>query len=204
MGLFGGAGDSGAADARRREEERKAAITQGNVNIDQAFSGFDQPFFNNASSNFIRAQQPDLDKQFADAKKNLTFALSRTGNLSSTAGATETRKLLDQLNRANQLVTSEADKFAQGLQGNVASTKSNLRSLLTASEDPTSIGAQAISEAERLNAAPVFAPLGQLFSGVGTSLDKAFNSQRTGFQGALGARLFSSPSSGGATTVVGG
>ena len=195
----GGGGDGGA---RQREQDRQNRISEGNTAIDSAFSGFNDDFFGGINSNFLRFQQPEVDNQFRDAKKNLTFALSRSGNLSSSAGANETRKLIEQLNRANQLVASEADRFTQDLRGNVSNSQSNLRSLLTSTEDPVAAGNQALAEAQRLNQPPVFAPLGQLFSGVTDSLNQAFNTSQNGFRGALGARLFGGSGGGGGSTSV--
>src|SRR3546814_1150118 len=80
--LFGGGGNSDAAEAARRDEEaRQARIRAGMGQIDQTFSQFNDDYFDTRSKAYLDYATPQLEDQFAKAKEQLIFALSRGGNL---------------------------------------------------------------------------------------------------------------------------
>ena len=179
--LFGGGGgDKEAERARKEEQARQQEIRQGTRRVNNIFDNqFDKPFFREQRRNFIDYANPQLENQYGDAQKELTFSLARGGNLdSSTRGeqVSELQKLYD-LNK--QKVADDARAYATTARQNVEDARSGLITTLQATGDAQGAANQAISRAGVLSQPPSYNPLTDLFaqftSGLGTqaALEKA-------------------------------
>src|SRR3546814_9115062 len=107
--LFGGGGNSDAAEAARRDEEaRQARIRAGMGQIDQTFSQFNDDYFDTRSKAYLDYATPQLEDQFAKATEQLIFALSRGGNLNSSVAGERLADLTQQNERSR--VGNECDR----------------------------------------------------------------------------------------------
>src|SRR3546814_20442278 len=67
--------------------------------IDQTFSQFNDDYFDTRSKAYLDYATPQLEDQFAKAKEQLIFALSRGGNLNSSVAGERLADLTKQYDR---------------------------------------------------------------------------------------------------------
>mgnify|MGYP000701730260 CR=1 FL=1 len=160
--LFGNKGDP-AADARRREEERQGRIAAGKSQINSAFEGFDDDFYGGRETSALKYYRPQLEDQYPKARRDLTLALARSGNLQS---STATRRFgdLNKRYKSNLLdIGSKAKDISTNARNRVEQTRGELFNQLSLSADPSAAANSAISRAQILGEDQAFSPLGQLF-----------------------------------------
>lgn len=194
MCLGGGAPkDNSAQIARQREAERQANITQGTADIDKAFAGFNPDFFTGRETAFTNYAQPQLDDQYAEAKKQLAYALERKGLSASSSAADQYRKLGEQYNTFKTDVSNQSKSYSNKARSDIESARSDLLGQLTATEDPSATAAAALRRSELLSAPPAFDPLSAFVFTVGQGL--ANQSAQNGYQGLVKTPLFNSSNS---------
>lgn len=186
MCLGGGSGDGGAAQARQQEQARQDRITQGTQSINDQFSKFDDPYFSTQEKAYDSYAQPKLDQQYADARKQLVFNLSRSGILNSTEAANQERKLAQQNAGYETDLVNQGKSFAQNARGNIESTRNNLIQQLTATEDPAAAAASASRASDLASRPPAFDPVGTFAFNVGTGINN-YAGPATGYRGAFGS-----------------
>lgn len=180
MGWFSSGGGGDDEWMRDQEQQRQQAIRRGTRRVDKIFDNqFTPDFFASQRQNYIDYANPQLEDQYGDAQKELTFALARGGNLdSSTRGdqVSELQKLYD-LNK--QKVADDARSYATQARSSVEDTRQGLITTLNATADAGGAASQAIARASALSTPPTYNPLTDLFaqftSGLGTqaALEKA-------------------------------
>ena len=121
MCIFGGGGGNRALEKQQQQQAdqatadanaKAASLRTGMANINNAFGGFDDNYFANLAKNYTDYAMPQLADQYGDAKKNITFALARKGNLNSTV-AGDQYALLDRENATNTTgIESAAQDYA--------------------------------------------------------------------------------------------
>jgi hypothetical protein len=77
--------DNSAQIARQQEDERRARVSQGTAKVDEAFSRFDQPYYEGVGKAYQDYYAPQLDRQYQKARDQLTYSLADSGGLASTA-----------------------------------------------------------------------------------------------------------------------
>lgn len=176
MCIFGG-GNSGAkqlaaqqqqqADQARADTNRKnAALQTGMGNIDAAFQGFDDNYFNNLAKNYEDYAKPQLQDQYDQQKKNLIYALARKGNLNSTV-AGDQQALLDQQNARNLTgIESTGMDYAAQARRDVQAARNDVTGQLNSSYDADAANTAAMAAAKSLAVPVSFSPLGNLFTNV--------------------------------------
>ena len=164
---FGSSGDGGAADARKREEERQARVTQGAEEIEKVFSQFDDSYFDNRRTALMDYEKPQIEDQYKNALSDLAFALSRSGLNRSSVGATARAKgdkdyrfQLQESARRGQRSADDARNAILGADG----VKQRLLTNNMAIADPTAAANAAISAAEANTALPKYEPIMDLFA----------------------------------------
>lgn len=192
--------DNSAEQARKAEAARQANISTGMSGISSAFSPFNDQYYQDRANDYVNYAEPQLDDQYADAKKQLTYALSRTGNLQSTTAADREAKLKQQYDTNRLGVESQGQQYASDARSKVEASRSDLTSQLEASADPTAASNLALTQAKSLTAAPAYSPLTQMFADVTSGIGPALAGPATGYQGLL--RLFNSKPSNAATVVT--
>jgi hypothetical protein len=184
--------DNSGQQAQQAEQQRQNNITAAQGGIDSAFSGFNDDYFNNYQKSYTNAYDPLVDQQYNDARKSVSLALARTGNLNSSYGADELAKLdaADKTQMAN--VASNATTATNALKSNVQSNKSNLYGLAQTAGDPGTVAAQAPAIASTLDTPVAVSPLADLFSSFTNLASNAATAEQNGFYG-TGTGLFAPP-----------
>lgn len=194
----GGGGDGGAA---AREKERQARI-QANVDgINQAFTGYNDDYYNGVYNDTLSYYTPEVDRQYQDARKQATLALAKQGILSSDAGAEQLRKIEDTYKRGQSDAASRAMQARQDAMGTVERQRSTLLSQAQGGNNMDAGAIQAASDAARF--AGPSGNLGSLFGDVLSNIAAAGQGYTAGKAASGGSSLwFANPlSSGGYKTV---
>jgi hypothetical protein len=201
---FGGnkAGKAAAEEAKRAradEDKRQAEIRDGRKSIDKTFKQFDGSFFDKNKQAFMDYASPQLDRQFGDASKELSFDLARSGLTNSSTRGTQTSKLQEAYDRNLQQVTNEALSREQQQRNAVEGSRADLISLLQTTGDAKGATNQALSRAAMLSQPQPFSPIGQLFTdftaGLGTqaALERAASVSGGRYQPRYNTGLFGAP-----------
>lgn len=169
-----GGGDNGADAARVAEDQRQGTIRWGTSRVNDAFNNqFTPEFYGDRRKSYLDYANPQLEDQYADARKQLTYFLDRNGTLDSTARTekeAELQKLYDTNKRA---VNDRAVDYENKMKSSVEDARGNLINMLTATGDVEGATSSALSRASALSAPEAYDPLGQMF---------------TSFTGALGTQ----------------
>jgi hypothetical protein len=174
MGGGGGGNDNGlmfqmlqAAQARQEEEARQQRIEQGREFIDRQFDLFnkDKAFFDRYRQGITDYYKPQIDRQYADANKNLTYQLADAGTLRSTAAADATADLTRQKDSNLVSMNAKADSALGDLRNQIASNKDTAINQLMTTEDPSVSANTALNGIANVQLAkPDLSPLANLFS----------------------------------------
>lgn len=182
--------DNSAELARQREEERQARIDEGRGEIDEAFKPFDDTYFSGVEKTYSDYYTPQIDDQYADARKKLVLALSRTGNLNAGAGAQQLGSLKQKYDTQSTAYANQARDQANEYRGKIENEKSDLYAQNRSAADPAAIAVDAASRAGTLSTAPSASPIGALFSDVLSNIATGIAAERQGYRG-LNTGLFS-------------
>lgn len=198
MCLFSAPADNSAELARQQEAARARRIAEGQTQIDQAFGQFNDPFYTGRSKAYTDYQTPQLETQYDQAKKNLVYALSRTGNLRSTTGAQRFASLDDTYNNERLGIQDRATATANDARSSVENMRSTLLNNLSSTADSDAAAQNALAQAQLLSQPTPFASLGQVFQNIAAGLSTVTGPG--GLTGGSGVRLFQ----GGGTGVKSG
>jgi len=206
--IFGGSDKSAkkAAEAQRQQEaKRRANIPAGTSAIDAALAPFNDDYFTGRQTAYIENAKPMLDQSFEDAQKQLIYALSRGGLLQSSEAANRTRQLNEERARYERDINNAAKAFANQGRTGLETTRSNLISQLTATEDPAAVTTAAANQAQLLSAPPTFDALGNFVFNTATNLENLSNVATKGrglFASSPAANISRSNSGVGSSTVT--
>lgn len=167
MCIFGGGAiphDNSAEIARQQEAERQARISQGETRIADAFKPFDDNYYSGVSKDYLGYYEPQLQDQYTDARKHLTYDLGRTGVLNTSAGAERLADLFKEYGKNRTQIADRAAGAANEARSKVEASRSDLLSQNRGSADPSSISALAASQAGILSAPGTYNPLGDIFA----------------------------------------
>lgn len=201
MCMGGGGGDGGAGEAKRREAQRQARISEGTQNINTQFSRFDDPYFAGREKAYVDYAQPQLDTQYADARKQLVYALSRSGLLSSSTAADRQRKLQEEKARYDMDVVNRAKGYSTQARSDLENARGDLISQLTATEDPAAANAAAVQRADLMSRPPSFDPVGNFVFNAAEGL-RNYANPSTGYGGLVGNKILFNSSPGGSSESV--
>lgn len=164
--LFGG----GAADEAKRqareaqaaEEARLRRIETGRSDISRIFGQtFTDSFYDNIKQGYIDWALPQLDRQSADVKQNLAYALSRAGTTRSSAAARGKADLQTQYDTRRQDIARTGMNLANERRMNVENSRQAVEAQLFATADPAAAAQAAQNTAFASSQEPVYNPLGQ-------------------------------------------
>lgn len=202
MCIFGGGGGGAkelarqqqqqADEARADADKKAAALKTGKANIDNAFSMFNDDFFNNIAKSYTDYATPQLEDQYDLAKKNITYALARNGTTNSSIAGDEFGQLAKQYATNITGIQGAGQDYANKARSDVASNKNDVTNQLYATNDADSANTAALAASKALAAPVSFSPLGQLFTNIAAvAAQNKLASDATGGVGG-GARLFGS------------
>jgi hypothetical protein len=131
---------------------------------DRVNGQFDDGFYTGRRQAYLDYATPQLNDQYAEAQKQLTFALDRSGMLDSSVRAqkeAELEKLYDTNRRA---VADQGLTYENQARTNVEDARAGLVQTLNATGDAEGAASAAIARSKALSAADSYSPLGQLFN----------------------------------------
>lgn len=187
---FGSPEDDSGQRAAEAERKRRQRIEQGTAAIDQAFAGFTPEYFAGLEKSYSDYATPQLEEDYADAKKKLAFALARAGLTSSTAGADKFKKIKSQYDEYGVDLTGRATDFGNQARKDTESSRAELLAQLTATEDPAAASQAALRQAELLSRPPTFNPIDPFIFDIATGLENL--SAQQGYSGLIKSPLFKS------------
>jgi hypothetical protein len=195
--------DNSAQLAQQQEATREANIKQGQSSIDTAFSQFDPAYYENYQKAYEDNYNPQVDEQFANARRGVKYDAARKGVEDSTPGQTAFSNLTGAYDTQRRNVASNALNASNVLRSNVEAQKSNLYSLNTSAADPSLAAQNATAQVGALQTMPSYSPLGDIFG----SLVNSYAAYQTGKNAVnpYAARVFTpgSTSPGNSGKVVG-
>ena len=141
------------------------------LNIDSTYDtgqhsgGFDDAFYNKYKQSVLDYYQPQVDKQYTDAKKQAVYGLGRSGNLVSSAANDLNADLATQ-NAVNVAgIRNQADTAAGDLRSQVNTEEQKAVSQLYATEDPEVAAQQSLASVRDISLSqPQMSPLSALFN----------------------------------------
>lgn len=168
-----------AERARAEEEARKARIKAGTDRIDANFAQFTPDFYDTYRDNYMGFYQPEIDRKFADAQDQLTYALARAGTLNSSMAGQKQAELAAAYDTQRAITLSEANAATDSLRSSVANEKSGLVSLLNATGDADRAANESLARSQQLfQKQPSYNPLGDIFAGIASGIGSYAEAQR--------------------------
>jgi hypothetical protein len=162
---FSGPPDDNSAEIARREEEaRQSKIAEGRKAIDTNFAAFTPDYYDNVSKSYQEYYLPQLEDQMKNARREMVFNLSRSGNLNASADARSMADLRAAYLKNRALIGDRALAEGKRAEADVASNRNELYSQLSASADPSAAANTAAARAASLTALPTYSPLADIFS----------------------------------------
>lgn len=156
-------GDDASKEISEQQLARQNMIQQGLGNINRAFSGFDQSFYDRQRNAVLASQLPQVGDQFRAQSSQLGTALANRGLLRSSASANLGGSLQRELAQQQQNVFNQATQATQALQQQIGNQKGQLISQLQQSADPTLAAQRSVEAASQFSAPSIIQPLGNLF-----------------------------------------
>lgn len=158
--------DTSAQQAQVANDQRQAAITQGQSAIDSSFSKFDDNYFDKYQKDYVDNYNPQVDEQFGRAQTKERYGEARKGMLDSTPAIFDADKLNESYGQQRQQIAANGVSAAQDQRNTVQQQKSNLYALNSSAADPTLVAERASATAGTIPSTPQYSVLGDLFSGL--------------------------------------
>lgn len=139
---------------------------------------FNDEFFTGRRQAYIDYAQPQINDQYSDAQKQLTYALDRSGMLNSSVRAEKEAELERIYNQNVRNVLDQALGYEASARSNVEDARANLIAMLNSTADVQGAVNAAMARAKALSAPEPFSPIGQAFAGfTGTLARQAENAK---------------------------
>lgn len=179
-----------AKRARKAEEARQARIREGTQRIDDIFGSFNDDFYGGRRQSYLDYSTPQLEDQYADAQKQLTYALARSGTLDSSIRAERAAELQKAYDLNQQQIADQALSYETEARNAVEGARSNLVSTLNATGDAEGAANAALARSQALSQPVAFSPLTNLFADFTSTLGRqaAFERANHYSGGQTGAR----------------
>lgn len=184
---FSSGGESKIAKASRAEEvARQDRIRQGMGSIASTFGGFDDAFFAKRASDYSAYATPELDRQAAAQKRDLVYALARTGNLDSSAAIDKNAELNTEHNQRRIEVANQGLDSANQLRDQVERTRGNVVAELNATGDSSGAASSALRAVQSASQPAGFSPLGNMFASFANAVQQIGSRAGNNYSGFAG------------------
>lgn len=158
--------DQSAEIARMLEDQRQAKIKSGEELINDAFKVFDNNYYNQYRQDYLDHYNPQVDKQFTDARQQLKYNLARARTQDSTQGQRNFGDLIEAYGKRRAEVGSNALNAVNTYRSNIDQQKQELYNQNQLAADPTKAAQSAAGRVGALQTTPAYSPIGDLFSGL--------------------------------------
>jgi len=195
--MCGGGGGSNDSLYYQQEQDRKrkARIAKGEAQLDEMFAALEgkryagdpvqsAPVWEEHGQAYLDFANPQLDRQFADARGDLTYALSRAGQTQGSVAGDRRSDLELDYGLRQQDVAQTAQEYENTAKANVASQKQNAYQMLSATANPGAATKAAQASLNALQATPSLSPLGMVFQNATAGLAGAVPAYQSGRQNA--------------------
>lgn len=164
-GMFGGVVKSVAGTGTPDAPSTAPDPLAGNT-----FGGFTDAFYDKQAKAYSDFATPQLEDQLADARKQLTFSLTRSGLLDSSTRADKEAELEKLAGTARQGIADTARSTANSTRTAVEGARADLINQLTSTGDVEGTVNSALSRATALSQPTQFSPLGSMFANFTSAL----------------------------------
>lgn len=169
-----------SARLRAEEEARQGRIAQGMQQIGQVFAPLGQVLDQRRAA-MEGFYLPQLDKQFDEAKEDLTFGLARSGQLTSSVAGNRQADLSEAFGLERARIASDIASDLSGTQTRINNQRAALESGLRSSGDATAATNAALANVVAFqNDQPTLNPLGNIFGGIAEGIGGARDGYEAG------------------------
>lgn len=172
-------GETGSTLARASDGARRRVVSQNLDQINGAFAGFDDKYYNSIADAFKNYYQPQVNRQFDTAQRNLLY--SAPGGVGSTEFARQLSEAERERQQAGTDVADSAQNEALSARNQIEGTRANLLGLAESSEDPGALGQQAIAGAQASSYTPKYSAIGDLVSRYASLANAAGSLESAGY-----------------------
>lgn len=183
----GAIGNTGGAPLTQEEEFRQA-LGGGLYGEVKDGKGFNDAFYNERRQAFLDYATPQLDEQYGEANKQLTYSLARSGLLDSSVRADKSAELQKKYDLNRQQIADQALSYETEARTNVEKARSDLVTMLNATGDAEGAASSALARSQALSAPQAFSPLTQLFADFTGGLAQQANYEKNAAVGGPGGR----------------
>jgi hypothetical protein len=170
--------DNSAEIARKQAMARETRVNEGRGAIDQAFTQFDDPYFEGQQKQFTDFYTPQIEDQYKAARRGLTLDLARSGNLNSGAGARQLAGLEGKYRDTRTQYADQAMDYGNQRRSDVEGERSKLYQYNLSAADPSAIGSAVQAGVGALDVPPSFSPLGAMFQDFASNANTAIKQKR--------------------------
>lgn len=207
-GLFGGTGTGKIAKQQRAEEvARQQRIASGMARINAIFdnptSGFNEDFYKRRGQAFTDYATPELDHEYGDAKRQLVYALTRSGLNQSQAGFDKNAELSREFDRNRIDIANKSLDYENDARAKVESARGQIVNQLNATGDDQAAGDAALRQSQQLQMPIGYNPVAGLFANFTGGLANIGSNARNDYSGFAGSRPALFKTGGGSARVVG-
>jgi hypothetical protein len=194
-------------NAARRNQQFTGRVLQGNTprEFEPVYrtkeAAFGPEFFQAIRDAYINYQNPELDRKYTDAQRQLGYGLARKGIHESTAANDTFGRAAELYGKQRVDIENQGADEANQMRNRVEQTRSDLMALNQASADPQMIASQTSARIGALNAPQTFSPIGDAFAGLVNNAAFQYGVNQR-YAPASGGRSLFAPSAGGSGTVV--
>ena len=149
--------------------------------------GFNDAFYKKRADDYSAFATPELEKQAKAQHEQLIYALSRTGNLDSSAAIKRNADLNDEVNTQRINVANEGLNQSNALRSKVEGARSNVVAELNATGDSSAASAAALRNVQNLSQPEGYSPLGNLFASFAQGVSQIGSNASNGYGGFSGA-----------------
>lgn len=142
----------------------KQAISKGLYTGTKQTAGFNDDYFDKQKQSFLDYATPQLEDQYGEAQKQLTYSLARSGLLDSSVRADKTAELQKKYDLNKQQIADQALSYSTDARNNVEKARSDLITMLNATGDAEGAANSALARSQALSQPQAFSPLTQLFA----------------------------------------
>jgi hypothetical protein len=140
---------------------------QGLGNIDQAFTPFNQNYFNQIGQQYMNNALPGLQQQGIEGQHMLGYNMANRGLYNSSPMQVGQTGLAHQMTAGRQDLTNNSLNYQNAIQQLIAQQKARLSQQLQTANQPYAMQQQLLGQAAQMGAPSPLASIGQAAGGIG-------------------------------------